>query len=453
MMNISQAVIDEVLQIEQQSLTDHDHQKSKNCLIDYLAVSFAGSKMLEDKIAGYASNFRTGDIHVLGSKLKTDLLSSSFLHGMMSHVAELDDGHRYGMFHPGAPVFSALLPLSQIVNVSNERFLKAVICGYQVSIKVARLMQPALKNRGFHATGVAGTIGAGIAAGILLEFNREQLLNTLSASCTSASGILKVIKDGSDMKPLNVAYAAQNGVIAAMSAKAGFTGADDVLGGEWGFIQSFIDKQDYLEELILDKTLQIHDIYVKPYAACRHCHGPIESVIMMKEEHNFDHESILNIEVDTYFWAIEGHDHQEIRNVNSAKMSIPYSVAVSALYGRADIDLFEEPYISNPSILKLARNVRVNEDPTYSKRVPEQRAARVSIHVNSGEVFEKEVLLPKGEPENPVSDIELIEKFRSLLIYSGRSNEQASYLLEKVSQSQSDYEDIENLIEPVYNLY
>ena len=449
-MNISEALIEDVLRIEQKALSDVDLRKAQNCLIDYLAVSFAGSRMIENKIISYASNFTSGDIRILGIDLKTDLLSSAFLHGMMSHVAELDDGHRYGMFHPGAPIFSAVFPLSQTVKASKDRFFKAIVCGYQISIKIAQLMQPILKMRGFHATGIAGTIGAGIAAGVLFEFNKEQLLNTLSACCTSASGILKVIKDGSDMKPLNVAYAAQNGISAAMSARAGFTGTDDVLGGKWGFIQSFVDQQNISSELIMDETLQIHNIYVKPYAACRHCHAPIEGVIRLKEEYNLVPESISGIDVETYFLAIGGHDHQEIRSVNSAKMSIPYSVAVSALHGRADIELFDDPFISDSTVSALTQKVRVKEDADYSARVPGQRAARVLIHTVDGKTYKKEVLLPKGEPENPVHDNELIDKFRSLLKYSGRNKKQSARLLDSIFQS--DSEKLEGFIESLYNV-
>lgn len=450
-MNISEVLIDEVLRIKEKNLSDDDLRKSQQCLADYLAVSFAGSKMLEKEITSYASGFSEGDIRLLGSDLKTGLLTSAFLHGMMSHVAELDDGHRYGMFHPGAPIFSALLPLAQTTNVNKELFFKSVISGYQISIKIAQLMQPDLKKRGFHATGIAGTIGAGIASGILLNFNRQQLLNTLSACCTSASGILKVIKDGSDMKPLNVAFAAQNGITASLSAKVGFMGADDVIGGRLGFVHAFIGDTNYSEEIILNSSLVIHDIYLKPYAACRHCHGPIEGVILLQKEKNIDNDSISSIDIETYSLAIDGHDHHEIRSVNSAKMSIPYSVAVAAMHGRGNIDLFEEPFISNGNILALTKKVSVKEDAAFTALVPGKRAARVIINLINGEKCVKEVLLPKGEPENPLSGDDLVEKFQSLLKYSGRSSNQASALFKNIFNSVSNSKGIRNLMEQIYN--
>lgn len=449
-MDLSDSLIDEVVQISNSRLAEAEKVKVQSCLLDFVAVSVAGEKMLREKVKGYNSEFNTGTFKLINSESLTDLLSSSFLHGMISHAAELDDGHRSGMFHPGAPIFSALLPVMQTRSFDIDRFYKAVLCGYQISIKLARLMQPDLKQCGFHATGVAGTIGAGISVGVLLNFDESKLLNTLSASCTSASGILKVIKDGSDMKPLNVAYAAQNGVTAALSAQAGFTGADDVLGSKLGFIDTFIGEHNSSPELINDTDFQIHDIYLKPHAACRHCHGPIDGTISLVNKFEIDPGDIDRIDVDTYKLAINGHDHQDIKGVNSAKMSIPYSVAVAATHGKADIELFGSPYIEDRSIISVAHKVFTQEDDRYSQMVPEKRPARVKIKMRNGETLSEEILLPKGEPEIPITEEELADKVISLLAYGNISQDLANQLLNNIQNSDDSTTD--SFIDFIYKL-
>ena len=449
-MDISKSLIDEVVQISNSRLAETEKAKVKSCLLDYVGVSVAGEKMLRENVKAFNSEFNAGTFKLIHSESLTDLLSSSFLHGMISHAAELDDGHRSGMFHPGAPIFSALLPILQTRSFDIDQFYKAVICGYQISIKLARIMQPDLKKRGFHATGVAGTIGAGISAGMLLNFDKAKLHNTLSACCTAASGILKVIKDGSDMKPLNVAYAAQNGVTAALSAQAGFTGADDVLGSKLGFIDTFISENNSSPELINDTDFQIHDIYLKPHAACRHCHGPIDGTINLINKFKIDPGDIDRIDVDTYSLAIYGHDHQDIKGVNSAKMSIPYSVAVAATHGKADIELFDSPFIEDRSITSVIHKVFVQEDDGYTQMVPEKRPARVKIKMRNGEILSEEILLPKGEPESPITEEELADKVVSLLAYGNINQDLANQLINVIRNSNDSTTD--TFIEFIYKL-
>src|SRR5690606_28432317 len=115
---------------------------------------------------------------------------AALVNGMHAHVAELDDGERFGMFHPGAPILSALLSVANEKNISGTAFLRGIVIGYEAAIRVASALQPGLKDQGYHATGVCGTIGAAIGIGAALGFSKQQLKGAFSAAATSASGIL-----------------------------------------------------------------------------------------------------------------------------------------------------------------------------------------------------------------------------------------------------------------------
>jgi 2-methylcitrate dehydratase PrpD len=423
---LTDVLIDRLAFFVENDLSNEDKHQVRRCLIDYIGVTFAGSSTLKHKVDQYIADTESyGEYQSIGYSEKIQLTSAAFVNGLFSHVAELDDGDRYGMFHPGAPLFSALLPLMQRYNISSELFEKAVICGYEASMLIARTLQPYVKEKGFHGTGIAGTIGAAIACSVALEANRDELKASLSAACTSASGLLKVIKGNSQMKPLNVAYAAQNGLQAALIAKSGFVGSDDVLDGDLGFLKAFTDKLNLYVIETASKSSQplIHSIYVKPYAACRHCHAPIEAALTLADDQQFSIDDIELVVVATYSWAITGHDHTEITGMNSAKMSIPYSVAAALLFKRGDIDVFGDFFTTNEEVLELTKKVKVTEDVILTKKAPGERGARVEI-VRSKESkpkCEKEihfVALPKGEPENPVTDGELIQKMKSLCSFA-----------------------------------
>ena len=111
--------------------------------------------------------------------------------------------------------------------------------------------------------------------------------------------------------------------------------------------------------------------------------------------------------------AVEGHDHQEILGVGSAKMSIPYSVAAALRFGKAGIDEFSLEHIQDQSVKKLMAKIEVRVDEGLTKLAPAMRAAVVDVKVQ-GNSFSDRVNYPLGEPENPMSDAEIQAKFIDL---------------------------------------
>ena len=53
------------------------------------------------------------------------------------------------------------------------------------------------------------------------------------------------------------------------------------------------------------------------------------------------------------------------------------------------------------------------EDPELSRRFPAERWARVRITLKGGRVLSSEPAVARGNPQNPLSDEEIVEKFRA----------------------------------------
>jgi len=433
--NITDKLIDDLYIMARSDIPIDVLKEAKNCLLDYLGVTFAGAKMLRGKTAELLDAFDTseGKAVVIGTGRKVSVSIASLVNGMHAHVAELDDGERFGMFHPGAPIISALLPIAQQKKISGTALLNGIVVGYEAAIRLGGALQPALKDRGYHATGVCGTIGAAVAIGVALDFSKQQLKDAFSAATTSASGILKVIKDVSELKPYNVGHAAQSGASAAMMAFAGLRGPLDVLGGNLGFLSIMSDNAN-LSSLAKreDGKFGIQRVYRKPYAACRHCHSPIEASLLLKERYRLAIQDIRSVQVNTHFWAVGGHEHTQIEGVNSAKMSIPYSVAVALAKGKAGLSEFTEAYIADETIRSLTKKVRVSVDDALTQLVPDKRAAIVEIETIDGERLMERVDLPKGEPETSLSDAELVDKFESLAQYAGKEQKDIDQIVDSI---------------------
>lgn len=407
---------------------------SRSVLLDYLGVRLAGSRIMNEQCNYISEN--------LGDTMQNKAL----IGGVYAHVIELDDGHRIGMLHLGAPVISALLAVAEKENINNKDFLCGIIVGYEVAIRLACAVQPGCKLKGYHATGTCGTVGAAMGIAAALHFDKEQMKSAFSAATTSAAGILEMIEGDTELKPYNAGRAAMDGLTAAYIGKARFKSPEDALGGKRGFLKVMTDepKMEYLTDFS-GKKLMIETIYMKPYAACRHCHPSIEAALHIRQQDGFNIDDIESIHVDTYKLAVAGHDHTEIKGANSAKMSIPYSLAVALGTGKAGLDEFTDKYISDNAILSITRKVTVADMDELTVLCPQKRVAVVTVKTSKRE-FTERVDYPKGEPENPLSHEELEDKFRGLATYGGLTKSECDEVIHEIWKDDMNLDKIMNIV-------
>ena len=148
--------------------------------------------------------------------------------------------------------------------------------------------------------------------------------------------------------------------------------------------------------------------------------------------HSLEWSHIKNINISTYQLAVAGHDHIEIKGITSAKLSTPFSVAVALVKGKVGIDEFTDKTIVDKDILSLTSKVSVVVDEILNDLVPAKRPAIIEITTFDDKVYTKRVDIAKGEPEVPLSEDEIQEKFISLAMYGGVTQEKALQLSSSV---------------------
>lgn len=399
-------------------LPEYVLSRAKQSLLDYIAVTCSGAKFQEEKLDCY-NDFalpEEGKFKAIGTGKSLVLKEAVFLNGLNGHALDYDDGTNSGIIHLGSPIFSLLIPLAQRYDIKIDDMLKAAVIGYEASYTMAVSIQPGHKALGYHATGTCGTLGATLAATYMLGFSEEERFQAFAAACVAASGMLKVLDDGSELKPYNVAKTSLLSLTALQMAKAGFKGHHDPLGGR-GFFKMMTGKEDVeLKPVLLNGTYAIMKSYTKPYASCRYTHPSVEAAIHLRTKVKVG--DIKEISIKTYDLAVSGHDHTEIPGSYSAKMSIPYSTAVGLMFGKAGLQEFSEEMVKNEVVLKLTKNVKVFADVTLSEAFPATQTAIVTIKT-SNEEYSERVDFPKGEPENPLTDEEFRTRYNELMLYAG----------------------------------
>lgn len=414
-----------------QSLTQKANHQARKVLLDYLGVVAGGLRYLKEK----------------QPELVDSASSTAFLNGFAAHVLELDDGHRHGMIHLGASIVSAVLDVAEKENLKADDVLRGIVMGYEVAVRCARAIQPGHKVRGYHVSGTCGTIGSAMGIAFACNYNKEQQKSTLACAVSSAAGVLEIQEQASELKPYNTARAAYDGVLAAQIGKLALPGPDDILGGKRGFLAALTDtpKPEFLTDFSEDGYC-IEGIYQKVHAACRHCHPAIDATLDMQKELKLMPEDIDKIEVHTYKLAVGSHDHTEIRGISSAKLSTPYAVALAIVKGSCGYADYNEDNLDDYWIKNLTQKVRVVEDENLTVQSPAVRGARVSICLKNGEEFEATCLYPKGEPENPLTQEELENKFRGLAIYGGLTSGECDEVISEIKKDSFDLNKILSIV-------
>ena len=100
----------------------------------------------------------------------------------------------------------------------------------------------------------------------------------------------------------------------------------------------------------------------------------------------------------------------------AAMFSIPYVTAVALLDGDCAPARFEDGERDRAEVRRLAERVRVVRSDAMDERLPEERAARVTVALASGDELSAEVANPVGDTDHrPFGAREVAQKLDALL--------------------------------------
>ena len=131
----------------------------KRAVLDTVAVTLLGARMdAPRKVAALESAVGTASVFAMGRK--TDPLAAALINGVSSHAELFDDNNAPMIAHPSGPLLSALLPLAQSRHLAGRAVIEAYAAGFEVGVKLGRMLNPGLYERGWHVTRTLGVLGA-----------------------------------------------------------------------------------------------------------------------------------------------------------------------------------------------------------------------------------------------------------------------------------------------------
>ena len=390
---------------------------AKRAVIDWYAALLPGAVVAPATLleAALKDELDRGEARLALGRSAT-VRAAALINGSAAHTVEVDDIFRDGIYHPGAPTIAAALALAQARGASGEQFLRAVIVGYEISTRIGAAMGRA-HYKYWHNTGTIGVFGAAAACSELLGLDAKRFAHALATVTTFSAGLQQSFRMDSMSKPLHAGRAAEAGVTAALAAREGVTGSLDVIEGDAGFGVAMSDNPDWGRGLAtLGSDFHITRMTFKNHACCGHTFAAIDGALALKSKMGVAAKDIERVSVGTYKAALDVAGYDEPHTAAEARFSLKYVVATALTHGNVRLAAFEPARIEDPATRDVLGKISVAVDRELDAAFPQQRAARVAFVARDGR--REEFLQPTriGDPDAPLSDAQLEEKYLELAV-------------------------------------
>ncbi len=405
------------------SIPSHVVESAKDLMVDWMGSALAGKGAIPvlafERFAAHMGG-HDGPCEILPTGGTTTPLFGALINGAASHVAEQDDVHNGSVFHPGTVVFPAVVAVAQANDCSGRDTLLAAIAGYEVGIRVGEFLGRS-HYKIFHTTGTAGTLAAAAAVAKLLHLDADKTQHALGSAGTQAAGLWEFLRDAADSKQLHTAKAAADGLLAAYLAREDVTGARRILEGDRGLAAGMSTDADPARLVDrLGTRWATAETSFKWFASCRHSHPAADALQTLMAREGLTHEDIASVSALVHQGAIDVLGSVGVpESIHQAKFSMGTVLGLVAIHGGAGLDEFEKHALTDPRVAAFREQTRMTLDSEVDRAYPRQWIGKVEVRTKTGRVLEARVDVPKGDPGNSLSRVELEEKAVRLGAFRG----------------------------------
>ncbi|RFS86576.1 MmgE/PrpD family protein 4 [Actinomadura spongiicola] len=360
-------------------------EKAKVTLLHDLGVGLAGHRLADTGFAfakehGACDPARGARLPIDGTAVTVE--SCALATGALIHARTQDDTQVSVSTHLGSTTLPALLALADRADAHGRDLLTAMIAGYEAASVIAEGHAGPSTARGFRATGVYGPLAAAAGSARLLGLDTAQTVSALGLAAAFGGGTNQTWLAGTQEWRYQVGAASRNGMVAALLAARGVTGAPDSLDGAAGHLRAFsgVPTAPDPGTLRLGDDWRIRRVTYKPYPVCAINQVPVTVLIELARRHGLKQDDVASVTVtlapdDAAYPGIDAHG--PFRDVGGTLMSLPYCLATALRHGGIALDdLFA---FDDPALMDLTRRITV----TAAEDVP-QGGCRVAVQTRDG---------------------------------------------------------------------
>jgi 2-methylcitrate dehydratase PrpD len=408
------------IDLQLESVPSEVVKAAKLHILDSIGCLLGGSRLEPGKLAYDLAMASSGDSSsstsaLLGTGSRVSLLDAVQAMSVATHCGEMDDIHSGAGTCIGGMVVPALLAMAGKYGGHGRNFLEGAIVGYETTARVGLAIDaPRLFTRGWWPSTVCGVFGVAAAGAKFLGWPLDKTVNALGIASLNAGGMITGGHEGATARHLIFGRAAQSGILSLLAARQGFTGPKRAFEDPRGFCLTLSaePKWEYLQSA---EPYCLPAVAFKPYPCARQLHAGVEALLRLLEDCAITPTVIEAIEllVPT---AVASLLNRPATSMNRAANlgSGQYVMAVTAIRGKMDLASFDDGFLQSNEVSELMGKVKVKDEIELDRYFPQSWPGRVRISLSNGSSHVREIIVPKGEKENPMSGREVEEKFLSL---------------------------------------
>lgn len=355
---------------------------------------------------------------VWSSGVRTNAYWATLLNSLAVRVMDYND--IYWEADPSHPsdLIPAVTSCAEHMGKSGKDVIAGIILAYELEMRLCEFAVPGIRERGWHHASLT-QIASPVAAAYMLGLTVDQTVNAVGIStCHNmtmgavAAGKLTMMKNTVD--PMATA----SGVMAARMAKYGYIGTELIMEGKEGFCQLLGPDWD-MGRLTdgLGDSWRIVNCAFKAFPTEALSHSPISAALQLVKEHDIKADDVEHVRVRTIARAKDiladpTKYHPETKE--TADHSLPYVVGAAIADRMITPQQFTPQRIADPKLRALFPKIEVVADEEFERNFPAKKCSAVAITTKDGKTVEQQVDYPRGNPNNPMSDADIEEKFRAL---------------------------------------
>lgn len=395
------------------------HQ-SKRFLLDSVGCALGGFRQHDVALALRVLDevAAPGPATVIGSGKKMDVVHAAFANALMIRCMDYNDIYwKQDPSHP-TDIFPAALACSERAKSDGKELMVGLVLGHEFEMRLCEAAFPGIRERGWHHATFTALVSP-IVAGRMLHLPWEQIQHAIGISASAracfgavTAGKLTMMKN--TVSPMGT----ESGVLAALLAGEGYTGPEHIIDGKEGLVHVFGPewKLNLLTEG-LGESWRITQCGMKFFPTEALTHAPISATLDLIKEHDLKPEQIAKVHIRSLARAADilaDPSKYDPRSKETADHSLPYCIAAAIVDRQVTPAQFTPEKINDPQVRAQLRKVEVVADPEIERVFPALQRVAVTITTTDGKAFSKQLDYPKGDPRNPLSDLEVEEKFAAL---------------------------------------
>ena len=394
--------------------------------LDTVGVSVAGAVLPGESgtaragVAVFQRMGGRGEASVIGNRTTVPAANAAFGNACLAHALDFDDIHTASRVHASTTVTPAVLAVAERLGSVGEDVVTALVAGNEVATRIGMGGPVHFQKHGFHATAVAGVLGAAAGACRLLGLDEDATARAFGIAADVAGGTNAWIARGDATKHLHAGWAAHNGIIAADLAQAGAEGPPGAFEGRYGLYEALTGYADVDLSAIVDSLgheWETPKMAYKAYPSCYWMHGSLDAALEIRGQilDQLDRIASITAIVPTAAVAhVLEPEETRVRPLTpyAGKFSLQFSAAAMLLRGEIDLSTYTPRSLADADVLDLAARVDYQVSSTFDAGA-QLYPGGLRVVMLDGRELVAETPEPRGTELNPLSEAEVLDKFRS----------------------------------------